>query len=378
VVSAAEGSVARKGMAMQTKMLAPEEWSRQQFGDTNLGDLRRTRRAVKLGEQMLRQPEKSLPEQTMSWAGTKAGYRLFNAEEVTFEAVTEPHHLATRQEASERRETLLIQDTAELDYSSHPATTELGPIGDGGGWGFLLHSTLAVDPAGPGEVLGMIDQRLFCRKGTLPKETKAERRRRRRESEMWSEVVRAVGPSPPGHCWVYACDREGDNFELFAACREQHVDFVIRIIQDRCCASGHRAAEPTEHILEWVRGLPASGEKTLLVRQRPKRKARQARLKIAYAPMTIFPPHGERRKYAPWQGWVVRVWEEHTPRGEEPIEWLLLTSFCVESVERAKTISFWYSLRWLIEEYHKCLKTGCSAEKRQLEAVERLRACIGM
>ncbi len=363
---------------MHTQMMTAEEWSQQQFGNAELGDVRRTRRAVKLGRQMLRQPEKSLPEQTMSWADTKASYRLFSEEDVTFEAITHPHQVAAREASSARAVTLMVQDSATLDYSSHPATTDLGPVGDGEGWGFIMHTTLAVDPSGPGEVLGMVDQRLFCRKGLLPKETKTARRHRRRESEIWSEVVRAVGASPPGRRWVYVCDREGDNFELFAACRAVGVDFVIRVIQDRCCAPGHQAPQPTEHLLKWVRALPAAGEKTLELRRRPQRKAREAQLQLAFAPVTIFPPSGERRKYAPWRGWVVRVWEEHTPRGEEPIEWVLLTSVRVEQVKQAKGISSWYSLRWLIEEYHKCLKTGCRVEERQLETRDRLEPCIGL
>lgn len=30
----------------------------------------------------------------------------------------------------------------------------------------------------------------------------------------------------------------------------------------------------------------------------------------------------------------------------------------------------WYTCRWLIEQYHKCLKTGCAIEKRQLESAD--------
>ena len=37
----------------------------------------------------------------------------------------------------------------------------------------------------------------------------------------------------------------------------------------------------------------------------------------------------------------------------------------------------WYSNRWLIEEYHKCLKTGCAIEKRQLRTKEGLLAMLG-
>jgi len=37
-----------------------------------------------------------------------------------------------------------------------------------------------------------------------------------------------------------------------------------------------------------------------------------------------------------------------------------------------------YSLRWLIEEYHKCLKTGCNLEMRRLEELTRLEPLIGL
>ena len=37
----------------------------------------------------------------------------------------------------------------------------------------------------------------------------------------------------------------------------------------------------------------------------------------------------------------------------------------------------WYTCRWLIEEYHKCLKTGCALEKRQLEQATSLVTLLG-
>ncbi len=35
-------------------------------------------------------------------------------------------------------------------------------------------------------------------------------------------------------------------------------------------------------------------------------------------------------------------------------------------------------MRWLIEEYHKCLKSGCAIEKKQLEEADRLEALLGI
>jgi hypothetical protein len=37
-----------------------------------------------------------------------------------------------------------------------------------------------------------------------------------------------------------------------------------------------------------------------------------------------------------------------------------------------------YACRWLIEEYHKALKTGTGIEKSQLSRVERITALLGI
>jgi Transposase Tn5 dimerisation domain len=37
----------------------------------------------------------------------------------------------------------------------------------------------------------------------------------------------------------------------------------------------------------------------------------------------------------------------------------------------------WYRLRWVVEEYHKALKTGCAREQRQWRSAQGLRALLG-
>lgn len=61
-----------------------------------------------------------------------------------------------------------------------------------------------------------------------------------------------------------------------------------------------------------------------------------------------------------------------------PIDWVLLCDEPVTSRDDAIRLSGWYARRWLIEEYHKCLKTGCRVEDRQLEHADRLSPLIGM
>lgn len=359
-------------------VLVPDAWAEVQFGQVELGDLRRRRRAVRVAEQMARHPAASIPEQAGNWSGTKASYRLFSEEDVTFEALCSGHWGLTRRLAVEHQRVLLVQDTSCLDFSRHGAAEGLGPIGDNKGRGFMMHSTLCVNPVGSGEVLGLAYQMLFCRQPTPEQETRAERRRRDRESEIWRTSMREVGPPPPDAQWIYVCDRYADDFETFETCGAMRADFVIRVAQDRRAAMGHEASKPSDRLLQLARSLPATGGKSMWVRKRPTRQARWAKLLVGSTPVTVFPPWLAGRKSEPLRGWVVHVWEIDPPKGEDPIEWVLLTTVPVADLDMAVTIAFWYSLRWLIEEYYKCLKTGCSAEKRQLEEAERLRACIGI
>jgi hypothetical protein len=73
----------------------------------------------------------------------------------------------------------------------------------------------------------------------------------------------------------------------------------------------------------------------------------------------------------------VRVWEESPPDGVEPLEWILITSVPVQTVEQAWERVDWYRARWIVEDYHQCLKTGCNIEERQLQTYEGLRRLLG-
>ena len=69
----------------------PKQWAATQFGEANLGDKRRTNRLLHLAKQVVGNPSGSFPNITECWADLKAAYRLFDEEEVTFQAVATPH-----------------------------------------------------------------------------------------------------------------------------------------------------------------------------------------------------------------------------------------------------------------------------------------------
>ncbi len=88
-------------------------------------------------------------------------------------------------------------------------------------------------------------------------------------------------------------------------------------------------------------------------------------------------PRGEIRG-VPLTCWVVCVREVDPPADVPAVEWILLTNVPVECEEDAVERIGWYECRWIIEEYHKALKTGCGVETLQFTTEERLKPAIAM
>jgi hypothetical protein len=114
---------------------------------------------------------------------------------------------------------LAIQDTTFLNYTHHPATSGLGPIG-GGQRGLVMHSTLAVTPLGL--PLGVLDQQIWAR----PEPERGAKRTKQRpiadkESHKWLTALReTVSLTPSEIRLVTIADHEADIFEFLAEADE--------------------------------------------------------------------------------------------------------------------------------------------------------------
>jgi hypothetical protein len=323
----------------------------------------------------------------------KAFYRLCNCDEVTHEAVLAPHRNRVLEQVSRlRRDILVIHDSTELDYSTHFALEGLGQIGNGHHRGYICHNSLVVDPKNR-EVLGLLNQILHHRPKVAKKETEKQRREREsRESRLWVEGVARL---PSRRQLIDVCDQGADVFEFLAKEAESGRRFVVRAAYDRAIFLGHKEkGERAGYLRTYASQLPKWGEFTLQVTSKreeksPKkkgkkvahfRKAREARLCIAAAPVRVRPPGKKSGEYAnrPLPLWIVRVWEPAPPKGQERLEWFLLTNEPVETFEDAWRVTGWYECRWIIEEYHKALKTGCGIENPQFATEERLQPAIAL
>jgi len=413
-------------MAGVLSIANPGQWAEDQFGGADLRDRRRTRRLVETAERMAVNSSGSIPQQMGSRRAARGAYRLFSMEEVTHEAVCEPHFRRTREAASRGGLVLLVQDATELNLTLHDACVGRSPIGHGGRMkGMHQMNVLAVDGA-TRLPLGLMRQRHHVRvERDEPADGRRAAQRRvpaeQRESHWWIESIEAIGAPPSGTTWVHVGDRGEDVFGVYAAAARTGVDWLIRAAYDR------RIETPggPDHLFALARSLPAAATRKIRVRRRiagedaaspedaagaetaavgrrggrggrgsqarrPAGAGRQARrdggdaeevvLSVSSSRVRLLPTRSDPayRGAAPVDCHVVRTWDPHPPAGAEPLEWIVVTSLPCVDAEDAVRVAEAYSARWLIEEFHKCEKTGCAVESRRLESTARLEPLVGV
>ena len=353
-----------------------QDWAQQEFGTAKLGDLRRTKRLVKLATNMANHPSGSLPDQNESWSDLKAAYNLFDEEDVTFAGIAAPHWRNTHQRLTGTPRVLVLGDTTETDFGIHREVDGLGSTGNGGGRGFLLHSAVAVHSQ-TDQVFGLLGQEVYYRQPAPKRENTTQRLKRARESEIWGRVIDTVGPPPEGTQYVHVLDRGADNYEVRCHVLEQRSEYVIRLAQKNRKVVNPQGREMP--LKEFLKSLPTAGTYELDVPAGPGRPARKATMAVSYGTAEVKAP-AQKSAYVRQQGratiavQIVWVRELNPPSKKEALEWILETTLPVESLTAAREVSGYYEKRWLIEEWHKAIKTGCGLEQKQLKTGRRLEA----
>lgn len=352
----------------------PEKWAQRTFGQCKLGDRRRTKRAVQLGAAIIRAPGKSLPQQVQSPAVAKATYRFLQTKGIEYAALMRPHWEATRTQMDASELVLLIQDLTEVDYTHYDTIEALGPIGDGRGRGYLLSTVLAVVPS-PRQVLGIAYQEPFLR---IPNPISPKRDRRvdrPREPDFWVRAVDNCGACPPGQTRVHVGDRGSDFFPFLAACRKHNSHFLIRAFTNRKLRTPDGSIQ---YLIDFARQLPAQDRCLLDLPAGHGHPARQVTVQLAFSRLSLFAPRPNASDIS-LDCWIIRVWEaDPDPSVAEPIDWYLLTSFPTDTIAQAWERVAWYRSRWLVEDFHQCLKTGCQIEQRHLQHKDRLFRLLGL
>jgi Transposase DNA-binding/Transposase Tn5 dimerisation domain len=355
------------------------EWAINEFGAADLGDTRRTDRLVALASALAQRPAASLPAACDDPAMLKGAYRWLENPAVAPEAVLASHVQATLERVQQVPLVLAVQDTTDLDYSHHPATQGLGPIGNGYGRGLLVHTTLAITPERL--PLGLLGQQAWVRDAASV--GKKHRRKQlpigEKESQKWLTglaTVSALAAECPQTRFVSVGDAEADIYDVFCAPRPANVDFLVRAAYDRCVAP---EAPDGRLVRARLARQPAGGPITIRVPRKGQQPARTAELAARWTTVALQPPANRTKDHLPpVVPWVIWVVELAPPDGVEPLDWLLWTTVPTPDQAAAEERLAWYACRWGIEVWHHVLKSGCALEARQLESLDALRRGLAL
>ena len=360
---------------------SPANWAHEEFGRSRFFDGRLKQRLYRIAENFYGCPEGAIPEASGDKAATMGAYRFFANPQVTMDVILTGHIEATVERMRQHAIVLAPQDTTTLSYTTHPMTEGLGPVShrNDEAIGLMLHDTVAFSV--DGTPLGVLDAQCWARE--VEDAGKSMRRKdlpiEQKESMKWLRSFRRVAElqkACPQTKLVSIGDRESDIYELFLEATQDPVGpaLLVRL------TSGSQRKLAADGCLLWSFMQARAADETLPLHlpRAGARKARDTMMDLRFAPVQLKPP--KRATAMPTiQAWAIFL-SEHPDwvLDNDPMEWMLLTTYPVATLEEAKQCVDWYTKRWGIEIFHRTLKSGCRIKDRQLGTADRLEACLGV
>lgn len=376
-----------------------DAWVLEEMETVDLNDKRLDKRLMEVLSQLAANPTLSIPAACGGRAEMVAAYRFCDNAKASFEAVLRPHAETTARRMAAQPVVILVQDTTEIDLTRpQQQVAGAGPLDGGPRRGVLLHVLGAFTP--DGTPLGTLQARVWTR-GEEPVNAGLSRAARaaipieQKESHRWVEMLQRAREQsqrcPATQC-ICVADSESDIYEvLVEGMREPRTcDWIVRACENRALLGENGDAPEEKYLWEYLLEQPALLEATIQVRERePKvgcetsrrrqpRESRKAEVVVRAGRVLLRAPRRPDRKLPSVAVNAVLVSEVNPPPGEEPVQWLLLTSLPIDSVEEVKRVIQSYCVRWMIEIFFRVLKSGCRVERRQFKELDRLLTCLAI
>jgi len=179
-------------------------------------------------------------------------------------------------------------------------------------------------------------------------------------------------------------DREGDFFEMFDDQRNnsRNVELLVRAKHDRATTGELKLFDtarlaPVQAQIEIKVQRQSARSKKSKQKAKPKRDERIAHVTVRAEQVELNPPSYHKDKQ-PIRIGIVHVKEDDPPADTPALEWFLLTTMILKSVDDVLNCVKWYCLRWRIEDWHRVLKSGCNAEELANKTAERLKRAVAI
>lgn len=351
-----------------------------------MGDRRRVRSLVAICEARFARPRISFSK-ACGPATRQAATRICSRRLTTVDGLLQGHFEATARRARQAWEQqpegplLVVQDTSSLNYTTHPATTGLGPVNSSAtARGLLAHPALLLPASGP--PLGLVHLALWARDPATHGKGRAVAARAKeatalKESQKWLDGLWGAEARLPDDLPLLVIgDREADFFDYFAAARRPNTHLLVRSHHPRQVLvtppAEPRPRQGDASLPELLHQAAGCGTWEVVVPRKPGQKQRTATLTVRLLRVWLVAPRLTKaddacRQREPVPVWVVEAREEEPPAGVEPLHWVLLTTQAVPDWAAACVVLGYYRRRWVIEELSLVLKSGLQAERLQMD-----------
>lgn len=368
------------------------QWISNEFSSIYLSDQRLGKRLALLIERFVNSPESSINQACGNWAETKAAYRFFQNDRISYREITRSHIEATKERCIKYSTVLAIQDTTYFNYSNHPETKGLCPLSRNKGkhkddivtQGLIMHSTLAVST--DGLPLGILDQEIYSRPELSIEQKEMKKKTHNnslpveeKDSFRWLKSLKNYTREflDSSLQIVTVCDREADMYDLFNLADNLQSPLIVRASQSRIINKKSIYSETSgEEIWGFINKTKCRGQITVVIPKQKGRPARMAYCQIRFSEINLSPPRNHCTSnpgnLKTLHMYVILVSEIDCPDNAEAIDWLLLTNIPIKRIEQAREKIGWYTLRWRIETWHKIIKSGLKVEDCRLSTSERL------
>jgi hypothetical protein len=359
--------------------MAGADWAMEEFGHAELGHAARTKRIVAVARGAAECPGGRITQVFHVSSERERGFRAVESQHVDPAALGRAAHVACARRASRFPFVYVPVDGTSLNISDWSRCKGLGVVGAFwvGATGLQVMSAIALSP--DGTPLGICGQTFWARRSKVPPEQQRKQRRRLEDTEtrhmvnnMVSVTELFAAHAPETKPW-FVWDRGGDAYHHLLAAKEHDVLITVRASSSRRLWTT-KEAKRRKYLWDEVQRQPASTCLSVWLPATHKRSARHAVLEVRHLPVHLRLHDGRGRRARSAAFTAVHVRERGVvPRGQERVEWMLLTTYKVDDAEAAIAVVQGYAQRWAIEEFHRTWKSGaCNVESTQLRSVDAI------
>jgi hypothetical protein len=353
------------------------DWAEDEFGEARFGDVRRARRLVALAAEVAQQPAGTVTGACRSSASKEGAFRWLESRAVSLEPLAVAVQRSALRRCAALKRVVVPIDATSLTLTDKSRRKGFGAVGSWrqGSQGVHVMTALAIDQEGT--ALGVAAQKFWVRK-RRSKASKKAASPANCETRFWLDTLVETHAAfreqaPDTEAW-FQLDRGADCWPVLETATQHRMLLTVRAAHDR------RVDTSAKRLWDEVEASHVRMAFKIAVSQRAKvrkrrringrriewtvpRKARVAELAVRAVQVPLSFRNGETILFN-----AVLVRERHR-RGDDRIEWMLLTTHPIRTRADIRAVVDGYALRWKIEEFHRTWKRGrCRVEDTQLRS----------